>query len=132
MAPHVIDFRGDGWTIRHPLSCRPNLFDCPVNRAAELDLTEPPDLLGRYECAEREGEFFVGAETADDPDDDCWIVPKVSHDQNAAVGPRIRRNNWISRSAGDSDVEHTRYYAAQLLAAADEAERRIAANGPTK
>lgn len=47
---HVIEFREDGWTISHPLSCRPKLFDCPVNRVAERELTEPPDALGRFEC----------------------------------------------------------------------------------
>lgn len=52
---HVIEFRADGWTIQHPLACRPNLFDCPVNRVAERELTEPPishgrQVLGRFEC----------------------------------------------------------------------------------
>jgi hypothetical protein len=47
---HVIDLRDDGWTIKHPLSCRPHLFDCPVNRAAERDLTEAPAQLGRFVC----------------------------------------------------------------------------------
>ncbi|MFI2650180.1 DUF6085 family protein [Micromonospora fulviviridis] len=51
---HVIEFRADGWTIQHPLSCRPNLFDCPVNRAAErgmAGLDGPPAPPGRYACA---------------------------------------------------------------------------------
>ena len=47
---HVIEFRADGWTILHPLACRPKLFDCPVNRVAERELTEPPAALGRFEC----------------------------------------------------------------------------------
>lgn len=47
---HVIEFRATGWTIKHPLVCRPALFDCPVNRAAEQELTEPPSVLGRFEC----------------------------------------------------------------------------------
>lgn len=47
---HVIAFRPDGWTIQHPLSCRPNLFTCPVNAAAET-LDGPPVALGRYECS---------------------------------------------------------------------------------
>jgi hypothetical protein len=46
-AGHVIEVREDGWTIMHPLVCRPNLFDCPVNRVAELTR---PDALGRFEC----------------------------------------------------------------------------------
>lgn len=48
--PHVIEIRTDGWTIQHPLSCRPRLFECPVNRAAEATLDGPPAPPGRYEC----------------------------------------------------------------------------------
>lgn len=40
--PHLIQFREDGFTIQHPLSCRPNLFACAVNRVAHTDLAEPP------------------------------------------------------------------------------------------
>ncbi|MHB8867467.1 MAG: hypothetical protein ACYC6T_08170 [Thermoleophilia bacterium] len=49
-APHIIEFRADGWTIQHPLSCRPNLFDCLVNRVAEQDIEGPPKELGRFPC----------------------------------------------------------------------------------
>jgi hypothetical protein len=42
---HVAEFRPDGYSILHPLSCRPRLHDCPVQRAAR-HLTEPP-VLGR-------------------------------------------------------------------------------------
>lgn len=46
---HLIDFGAHGWTIKHPLSCRPNLFDCPVNRAAEQQIDgEPAQGPGRY------------------------------------------------------------------------------------
>jgi hypothetical protein len=31
---HIIDIKPDGWTIKHPLSCRPELFNCPVHNAA--------------------------------------------------------------------------------------------------
>jgi hypothetical protein len=51
-----------------------------------------------------------------------WIVPKIPHNQGAPVGPRILRDGWIRREAGESDVDHTRMYAAQLLAAADVVE----------
>lgn len=54
-----------------------------------------------------------------------WIVPKVEHDENAPVTPHIL-SNFIYRAAGQSTVAHTRHYAAQLLAAADELERRQA------
>lgn len=46
---HIIDFRTDGWTIKHPMACRPALFDCPVNRVAQASLTEAP-AIGRFEC----------------------------------------------------------------------------------
>ncbi len=50
--PHVIDLREDGWTMSHPLSCRPVLFDCPVNRAAQKSFgsSGDPGLRGRYQC----------------------------------------------------------------------------------
>ncbi|MGW5556879.1 DUF6085 family protein [Micromonospora sp. NPDC003944] len=44
---HIIEFRPAGWTIKHPLACRPNLFACPFNRAA-LALDSPPAKYGRY------------------------------------------------------------------------------------
>lgn len=31
---HTIDIQADGWTIKHPLACRPELFTCPVHNAA--------------------------------------------------------------------------------------------------
>lgn len=52
---------------------------------------------------------------------DNWIVPKVASDVNQSVRP-IVHGRWISWDQGQSDSEHTRLYAAQLLAAADEAE----------
>jgi len=35
---HIVQCTDAGWTIKHPLSCRPDLFNCPVNRAAEASL----------------------------------------------------------------------------------------------
>jgi hypothetical protein len=51
--------------------------------------------------------------------EDAWIVPKIPHDETVSVGPRILRSGLIRREAGTSDADHTRQYAAQLLAAAD-------------
>jgi hypothetical protein len=56
---HVIEFRADGWTIQHPLTCRADgrsLFDCEVNRAAEQMNVRLVDLatamgFGRFECS---------------------------------------------------------------------------------
>lgn len=47
-AEHVIKFNERGWTIKHPLACRPNLFECPVHAAAEQQIAQPPEVLGRY------------------------------------------------------------------------------------
>lgn len=56
---HIIEFRDNGWTIKHPLSCRPNLFECEVNRAAERDVDGvPPEGVGRYVCGAEEGGRF--------------------------------------------------------------------------
>lgn len=58
---HIVNLRADGWTIQHPLTCRADLFGCPVNRAAERDLTEPPPQLGWYVCAlDDSGRFALG------------------------------------------------------------------------
>lgn len=48
---HLIEVRPDGWTIQHPLSCRPDLFNCRVNRAASATLTVAPNRApGIYRC----------------------------------------------------------------------------------
>lgn len=71
---HIIEFREDGWTLMHPLACRPNLFDCPVNRIAGRQLSEPPDLLGRFECEliDIAGQSWlaIGAKCSGDGSDD--------------------------------------------------------------
>jgi hypothetical protein len=47
---HVMEWRTEGdrepWTLLHPIRCRPDLFKCVVNRAAE-QTREPLD-PGRY------------------------------------------------------------------------------------
>lgn len=61
MTSHLVNLREDGWTIKHPLSCRPHLFDCPINVAAVRDLLEPPDQLGVYTCElDADGRFVIG------------------------------------------------------------------------
>jgi hypothetical protein len=56
----------------------------------------------------------------DGPPANAWIVPKVDH-------PPQRLG--VYSSEGTSDPEHARFYAAQLLAAADESERIVAQSG---
>ena len=66
-APHVIDLRADGWTLMHPLSCRPYLFDCEVNLAADDQLREPPGDQGRFEVAfDGDGTLLLGRPVAGD------------------------------------------------------------------
>jgi hypothetical protein len=49
---HMIDFREDGWTLSHPLSCRAGgqtaLFECSVNRLAGATFVQAPPILGRF------------------------------------------------------------------------------------
>jgi len=78
-APHVIDLREDGFTIRHPMSCRPTLFDCPIWQAARRGLTEPPDEPGRYTCdLDPDGSFLLGEAASDDePVDWAGVVAEL-------------------------------------------------------
>lgn len=58
---HVIEFTDEGWTIMHPVACRPDLFACPVNRAAGDMVRSPVPRNGRYACAlDGDGQFAVG------------------------------------------------------------------------
>lgn len=61
---HVIDVREDGWTIKHPMSCRSDLFACEVNRVAGQQLKAMPAPAGQYECRVNEGVFVVGEAVA--------------------------------------------------------------------
>jgi hypothetical protein len=70
---HLIELRADGWTIQHPLACRAAagwLFGCPVNRAAEVDLAEPPAVLGVFEVDVDDvgGRLLIGAGIAGSPE----------------------------------------------------------------
>ncbi|MDG4796890.1 DUF6085 family protein [Micromonospora sp. WMMD1082] len=58
---HLVELRAEGWTVQHPLSCRPNLFACEVNRVAERGLTAVPDELGVFECRAEDGVLVIGA-----------------------------------------------------------------------
>lgn len=57
---HVIQLDPNGWTIKHPLPCRPNLFACPFNHAA---VTIQGARLGRYTCwLDEDGALVIGEE----------------------------------------------------------------------
>jgi hypothetical protein len=55
---HVIDLRTDGFTIMHPLSCRPNLFDCIYNFAA-ANLGNSEHGTGRFYCSLEGGSVVI-------------------------------------------------------------------------
>jgi hypothetical protein len=107
---HVIDLREDGWTIMHPLVCRPNLFDCPLSMvASQADLLRH-GRRGRFTCwLENTGQLVIGSEVTDDaqldPDplaDLTWLVAcgyEVSveageHDHGADLAVRLDRHYW--------------------------------------
>lgn len=65
MDHHIVDLREGGWTIQHPMVCRPYLFDCPVNEAAEHELVDRPTELGRFVCGlDDDGRFEIGDRVA--------------------------------------------------------------------
>jgi hypothetical protein len=49
---HVAEFTDEGWSIQHPLPCRPDLQGCEVHKAvaeeAEFIGGSPVEELGRY------------------------------------------------------------------------------------
>jgi hypothetical protein len=59
---HVLDVGEDGWTLKHPLDCRDDLFNCPFNQAAER-MRGPIAEVGqwRVELGEPDGDLFAAA-----------------------------------------------------------------------
>ena len=50
---HIVDLKRNDWTIMHPVSCRPNLFDCTQPGVPNGKYT-----LGKYYCGSTpEGKF---------------------------------------------------------------------------
>jgi hypothetical protein len=62
--PHVIEVDEQGWTIKHPLPCRAQLFDCLVHKAAlDTELVGTP--VGRFACrADGDGYLVIGKEVS--------------------------------------------------------------------
>jgi hypothetical protein len=62
---HIADLRPDGYGLQHPLACRPNLLDCPVERACRA-LDHPlVDEPGRYVVDVTPGGEFTIVERAE-------------------------------------------------------------------
>lgn len=47
---HIVLLEENGWTIQHPLDCRPNLFHCPVTALAHSQISpeQAREGYGRY------------------------------------------------------------------------------------
>jgi hypothetical protein len=62
---HIIEFGPIGWTLKHPLVCRPKLFECPVNQAVQreaAELSTAPLPPGRYHVVlDENGMVVVGS-----------------------------------------------------------------------
>jgi hypothetical protein len=56
--PHVIQLAEHGWTMKHPVTCRAQLFGCPVHQAA-LNSEPLGDRLGRFACTVGYDGFLV-------------------------------------------------------------------------
>jgi hypothetical protein len=57
---HVISLAPESWTIKHPLACRPNLRDCPMTRAATMQLQHAV-VEGDFYChLDQHGVFMIG------------------------------------------------------------------------
>lgn len=68
---HVVEFRDSGWSMQHPLACRPNLLDCEIHSVVSHDMdkaTGPPAPLGRYYVRIEEGEPVYTSVPADSKD----------------------------------------------------------------
>lgn len=61
---HVISLSPKTWTIKHPLSCRPNLRDCPVTRAAATQLQHAVAEGDFYCYLDQHGVFMIEGEAS--------------------------------------------------------------------
>lgn len=57
---HVITLAPESWTIKHPLACRPNLRDCPMTRAATMQLRHATAEGDFYCYLDQHGVFMIG------------------------------------------------------------------------
>ena len=66
---HIVEFRVDGWSIQHPLPCRPNLQDCLLHIQISQRIDEyglPP--LGRFCCwLNGEGLVEIDSQRVEEP-----------------------------------------------------------------
>lgn len=68
---HVLVIGDDRWTLQHPLSCRPNLHDCPVH--ADVDALDQDGLLcqdlGTHTVTVENGRVLIDGQDPNGDDD---------------------------------------------------------------
>jgi hypothetical protein len=60
---HLVKVDSDGWTVQHPLTCRPNLFTCPWSDPDHLVIARAIDKMEPEPAAP--GRTYVGEEILD-------------------------------------------------------------------
>lgn len=65
---HTVNLREDGWTLKHPLDCRPRLFECEYNAATGALDGVPESGPGVYRVSLNErGWLVIEDRVGDDP-----------------------------------------------------------------
>lgn len=104
-APHVIELRADGWTLMHPLSCRPNLFSCQINQAADhadfhTAMDDGLQAPGRFEVELCDGALILGGPVEGDLRDPI-DVPAMAAELRALRGDLESHHRYIADLTGD-------------------------------
>lgn len=58
--PHIVEFTATGWSVQHPLCCRPNLQECVVHKVLSKQAHHHSRKRGRYEVGAPGGVLIVG------------------------------------------------------------------------
>lgn len=58
---HTLEVRPEGWTLKHPLACRPNLFTCVVNQRCAKEVPYGSLQFGKYRVETEGEELKLGA-----------------------------------------------------------------------
>lgn len=123
---HVIDLRDDGWTILHPLACRPNLFNCRLSQVAMTLSEQDTTLRGRFFCwLENTGQLVIGSPASEDAleqdplADLTWLVAN-GYEVSVEVGEnrtgevcggdiavRLDRSYWLAEGDAATQAERT-------------------------
>lgn len=77
---HVLEFRQEAYTLRHPLLCSPHLASCPFAHLTQRGILIRPGTTGNYEC-------HVG------PDGNLVIGRRVYPSDDSLISDPPRRHN---------------------------------------